>query len=391
MFTWGASSYFGWGVYGLNLALNWAGDPDLELVCAVGAAGADMVVDPVAMNLLRPFLAASEQLTSSLRPYAGGVAQSSGPVLHQMNGSFVPVPAAHDVTLNGRPDIGVTFFETAHLGPDAVSRARALPAVIAGSSWNAQVLRAAGVENVTTILQGIDPALFHPAPRRGLIGDRFLVFSGGKLERRKGQDLVVAAFRIFAERHPEALLVTAWNNPWPQLARSVDSSGLVAPVVYGEDGRPDVPAWLAACGLRPDQVLDLGEVANLAMPTTLREMDVALFPNRCEGGTNLVAMEAMACGVPVILSRNSGHLDLIAEDNCYPLDRQGGLPGGEAGFGGVAGWGESEVDEIVAALEAVHADREAAARRGLKGAEQLASWTWRRTAQHLKETVLALC
>jgi glycosyltransferase involved in cell wall biosynthesis len=47
------------------------------------------------------------------------------------------------------------------------------------------------------------------------------------------------------------------------------------------------------------------------MPSVLQEMNVAVFPNRAEGGTNLVAMECMACGLPVILSGNTGHLDLI--------------------------------------------------------------------------------
>ena len=31
---WGISSLFGWGIYGLNLALNWAGDDAIEAVCA---------------------------------------------------------------------------------------------------------------------------------------------------------------------------------------------------------------------------------------------------------------------------------------------------------------------------------------------------------------------
>ena len=32
---WGISSFYGWGVYGLNLALNWSLDPDLEPVCSL--------------------------------------------------------------------------------------------------------------------------------------------------------------------------------------------------------------------------------------------------------------------------------------------------------------------------------------------------------------------
>ena len=58
------------------------------------------------------------------------------------------------------------------------------------------------------------------------------------------------------------------------------------------------------------------------MPEVLREVDVAVFPNRCEGGTNLVAMEALASGLTCILSKNTGHLDLIRADNCLPLATQ---------------------------------------------------------------------
>ena len=34
VFRWAASSFFGWGVYGLNLALHWAGDPAIESLAA---------------------------------------------------------------------------------------------------------------------------------------------------------------------------------------------------------------------------------------------------------------------------------------------------------------------------------------------------------------------
>jgi hypothetical protein len=39
-----------------------------------------------------------------------------------------------------------------------------------------------------------------------------VVFSGGKLEHRKGQDLVIRAFVRFVQRHPDAVLVTAWGS-----------------------------------------------------------------------------------------------------------------------------------------------------------------------------------
>ena len=44
---WGISSYYGWGVYGLNLALNWSLDPDLEPVCSIPVRGSEIALDPL--------------------------------------------------------------------------------------------------------------------------------------------------------------------------------------------------------------------------------------------------------------------------------------------------------------------------------------------------------
>ena len=387
---WGISSFFGWGVYGLNLALNWAGDPEIEPLCSLPFADDAFEVDALKRHLLREFCARSAGLRGQLQRCARGATQADAPVLVALGNDFSQPPAAHGVRLSGRPTVGVVFFEIPRLAPEVVERARGYDAMVAGSRWNAELLGEYGICGVHVVLQGIDPTLFHPAPAAGLLPDRFLIFSGGKLELRKGQDIVLAAFRRFAARHPEALLVTAWHSPWPELARTVNASGLVAPVVAGEGGRIDVKAWAAASGIDPARVLDLGAVPNALMPPILREMDVALFPNRAEGGTNLVAMECMACGVPTVLAANTGHLDLIALDACYPLERQRPVAGFGAGVGRTAGWGESDLDEIDAQLEAVFTDRAEAGRRGRNAALRMAGLSWARTAQEMKDVVLSV-
>ncbi len=346
-----------------------------------------VVVDPLRLRAMDGFVATSNAFHGQLKTFEGREASVDAPVIDAFDAEFERARSAHRVLLNGAPSIGATFFETTRIAADRIARAAAYPVVVTGSTWNSRVLQAHGLGNVRQVIQGIDPTLFHPAPRRGYFPDRFLVFSGGKLERRKGQDIVVAAFARFARRHPEALLATAWGNPWNTFARTVNTSGLVEPLAVHADGQLDISGWLAANGVGADNLLNLGAVPNALMAPILREMDVAVFPNRAEGGTNLVAMECMACGVPTILSNNTGHLDLIEEDNALPLVSQGALPGREAGFEDVAGWGESDVDEVVEALERVYAHREDARARGMRGAATLSRFTWERTAREMKALI----
>jgi glycosyltransferase involved in cell wall biosynthesis len=394
--NWIVTSYTGWGVYGLNLLLHWCRDPDLTPFVSGAFHNNTLALDPLQRLAVSPVLQRSLEFQEKLKAFQNGVATVQAPALNYLDESFVVGTVKHHVRLEGTPTIGVTFFETTQLDPDAVARALKYPLVVTGSTWNTDILRAHGLKSLRLVIQGVDPTLFHPAPRAGFMGDRFLVFSGGKLERRKGQDIVMAAFRRFAEKHPDALLVTAWHSLAKGYASSLDASDLTAPVTFkpSEGGDQssdivDVRAWALANGVGPGQILDLGLVSNSQMPMVLREMDVALFTNRAEGGTNLVAMECMACGVPTILSRNTGHLDLIEDDNCFQLVHQGSLEGREAGFGDVPGWGESDVDEVLEQLERVYAHRQEARERGMRGAAFLSQYGWSRTAAQMKDIVVS--
>ena len=116
-------------------------------------------------------------------------------------------------------------------------------------------------------------------------------------------------------------------------------------------GNCEIVRWIAENGVPEKNIHDYGMVSNHLMPEVFAQADVAVFPNRCEGGTNLVAMEAMASGVPCILSANTGHLDLIEDDNCYPITNQAEI----SSLPYAKDWGESSVDEIVELLCRVYA------------------------------------
>lgn len=379
---WGLSSLHGWGVYGLNLALAWAGDAVMEAATDYEVNRQHITLDPLQWHALASFRSRSANLRAQLLRQKSEPMTLNAALLTALSNDLQPQPGPHGGALLGRPSLGTIFFEREALGPKAREILAPHAAIIAGSSWNAEVLKAHGVPTVELALQGIDPALFHPAPRRGLFPGRFVVFSGGKLEARKGQDNVIAAWRIFAARHPDALLIAAWHNHWPEGARSINASRRATPLPFHADGVPDITAWVAANSIKPEQFLDLGVVPNALLPAMLREADAALFPNRCEGGTNLVAMEAMACGVPCILSANTGHLDLIQDGSALPLTDQRPIPT-------APGWCESDIEEILAALETLYTDRVRAAAIGAAGAKLLAGLTWAKTAAEMKRIITA--
>ena len=379
---WQVGTPSGWGMYGYHLALE---------LKALGYAPAVLMADPGKLSdeqrqALAPLVQASSAHATSLMQ---GKLEFPGPVLKAMSDDLGVPDILNRVS--GAPDIGVVFFESGQHSAAAIAAAKqAFPLIITGSTWNDQVLHAHGLTETAFCPQGVDTKIFHPRPKAGRFKDRFVVFSGGKFEYRKAQDLVLAGFRAFQARHPEALLITAWHNMWPQSVRTMALSPHVEGVPDVVEGRLDLGPWMAANGLPEDAWLDLGVLSHEETASILAEADVGLFPNRCEGGTNLVAMEAMACGVPVILSANTGHLDLIGAERCFDLPFQ--IPLGEvANKPEWTGWGESALGEIDAALEAVFNDTAGAKSRGDAAAQFMAGWSWPEQIRRLVEAVRTVC
>jgi glycosyltransferase involved in cell wall biosynthesis len=374
---WQLGSTFGWGIYGYQIALHWAlrtgGLPVLLMPPAPLTPSSPL--ETALFRAIFPEQAAYgawRKAQGSERP-----ARLPIPVLHAFGNDGGIVLSSDSLRALGGPNHGLIFFEDTRFSASGKAALAACERVIAGSSWNHGILNALGLNNVEACIQGVDPSLFHPAPRLGLLGDRFVVFSGGKLEYRKGQDIVIAAFRAFHARHPDSVLLAAWHNPWPSSkgVRQMAWSPHCTPVPLADDGSLELGGWLQQNGLDDRNFLGFREVAHNQLAPLMREADVAVFANRCEGGTNLVAMECMACGVPTILSANTGHLDIIEEGACLPLRTQGAVRPRDPTLG-TEGWGESSVEEIVAALETVYQDRARARRIARSGAEWMAGHDW---------------
>jgi len=288
----------------------------------------------------------------------------------------------------GLRNVARCIFENTRIESTAVIEP--YDSVLCASEWAAGLLSAAITKPVAMIHEGIDHSLFFPGPRSGILDPEcFYVFTGGKIEYRKGQDLVLLAFREFAARHDDAVLVAAWHSPW--LGRSPGfPATLREPLRLDATGAPLIRQWVTGNGIKPHQFIELPLTANSLMPAVLREMDCALQVSRCEACTNLTAMEAMACGVPLILANNSGMRDLIGSGNCIALDSQKPVTG-PANIS-TDGWGESSTEEIVDALETLSVDTERRRRIAARGAAWILEHrrTWRDHAAALKGYIQTL-
>jgi len=385
--SWPVSVTSGWGIYGMNLTLQLLKNPAWE-VALLAPPSISEILNPLHKSLLLPAVEKQKDFQELVTANADKQINCNFPVLYALGNNLVSSGIENQIT--SACQVGVIFFEDTRITSEALKKAKKYSTIVAGSNWNADVLRSCGLTNVAMVNQGIDPTIFHPAPKSNLFGDRFVIFSGGKLEYRKGQDIVIAAFKRFRAKHPEALLLTTWHNFWPQYMLGIEQTGNVAGLPHiNRDGSLGISQWLAANGLPVESFIDIGLIPNHLAGQILREADCAVFTNRCEGGTNLVAMESMACGIPTILSANTGHLDLIYPNICYPLSHQGRVKP-TAHFPGVEGWGESDVEEVLEALEQVYTNREVAKTRGLAAANFMVDWTWEKQVKRFLNMIVNL-
>jgi glycosyltransferase involved in cell wall biosynthesis len=247
--------------------------------------------------------------------------------------------------------------------------------IYAGSKWNAEILRSRGFERVIPWAQGIDLEMFSPHGTILPRSDKFRIYSGGKLEFRKGQDITLEAFKKFHQKYPDSELIVAWDSPWPILAMSMARSKYVKAPALDLNQKYNLEKWMLSEGMPENSFQNIGSLPNYKMPELMRSCDVGLFPNRAEGGTNLVAMESIACGLPCILSNNTGHKDLLEEVDCYSLEEQKKIsPLNEKD--GTEGWGESSIEEIFSQLEFAYNNRDLNKQKGLNAAKKIQRWSW---------------
>jgi glycosyltransferase involved in cell wall biosynthesis len=190
---------------------------------------------------------------------------------------------------------------------------------------------------------------------------------------------VIRAFKVLQDRHPDALLITSWFNPWEFSLRTICSSPYISSVSDKTNQQDLVVDLLVQNGIDQSRAIVLPPQPNSLMARIYRNTDVGIFPNRCEGGTNLVLMEYMACGKPVVASYSTGHKDVVNDANALLVRGMRALQISQEDKP-VAVWDDPNLDETIEQLEFAYQHRDTLHSLGKQAACDLSHMTWTATA-----------
>jgi glycosyltransferase-like protein len=179
--------------------------------------------------------------------------------------------------------------------------------------WRDTLARDFGIA-AAVIRNGVDRDFFSPegGQRDGALRDRMALGPGpfflaiGGIEERKNTLNILRAFAQILCAHPCARLVIAGGV-------SLLDHGAYQRAFHNE---------LARLGDAAQRVVLAGAIDQADMPALYRLADALVFPSVREG-FGLVAIEAIACGTPVVTSRIPPFTEHFGEDDvmwCDPLD-----------------------------------------------------------------------
>lgn len=287
--------------------------------------------------------------------------------------------------LRGTENYGYTFFEN-ELLPISVENAKKYDVVIGGSTWCKEKMLEKGITNVDVLIQGIDPEIFYPVENKQR-DDVFVIFSGGKFELRKGQDAVIKAVSILQKKYSDIVLVNAWYNMWPQSMELMLHSPYIKYERKGDNWIDFINNILSINGVDVSKVATYEIIPNTQLRDLYALTDIGVFPNRCEGGTNLVLMEYMACGRPVVASYTSGHVDILTDENSLPLKLTKPFRLYDNNNKLWADWEDISINELVDKLEFAYHNRDKIKKIGAKAGEDLKKFTWENSGKELLRIV----
>jgi glycosyltransferase involved in cell wall biosynthesis len=303
---------------------------------------------------------------------------------HRMDGdralewSAEPLPDAIGITLGavsclpqplGFPRVMSTVWETSRVPEPFVRLLNEPEMVWVPTEWGRQIFEAAGVAaaKLRVVPEGVDANLFRPTAVKQA-RDRFRFLCVGKWETRKATAELVRAFaRTFKESEPVELIMHSHNI-----------------YVSGFDLRAAIATEIAAAGAGRPRIVasDHGSLADLI--DLMQQSDAFVLPTRGEAW-GLPILEAMACGLPCLVTDYGGHRAFANESNSYIISARQRPVDDPANFSPQwdwGGWAEADSGHLQHLLRHVFENRDEAVRRGHAAREDaVRRWSWDNAAK----------
>jgi glycosyltransferase involved in cell wall biosynthesis len=244
------------------------------------------------------------------------------------------------------------FYELSTLPAEFVQRINTNDHVYPMSSFVQKVFADAGVTVPMSVLgSGFDPLHYTYAARAP--ASKFMFLCVAENTPRKNLPTLVRCFERAFGHNPAVHLV----------------------IKLGVHGEKDLRQHVT----RPDMVT-LSTVRfedDAAMARLYKLSHCLVLPTRSEG-FGMPILEAMATGMPVIVTNYSGHLDFCNDSNAYLIDCPRLVDSDPECFPFIQSqWGEPDEDHLVSLMREVFQHYDRALAIGRKAAADVASdWTW---------------
>lgn len=274
------------------------------------------------------------------------------------------------------PRIAYTVWESTKLPDDWRAPLARADQIWVPTAWNRDVFVANGFDGarIRVVPEGVDGDLFSPqAPPVPDLARRpgFKFVNVGKWEERKGTARLIKAFDDEFTGGEDVWLVLSCYNP--------------------HEPNIDFGAELRILKLkRPERLLLIPPIRDHARIAGLYTACHAFVsPTRAEGW-GLPIIEAMACGLPAIVTGYSGHTAFMGA-HAYPIDFRlvpVDVPFFAAADGDFGQWAEPDIRHMRRLMREVYENPETARARGLAGGEWVRSrFSWDAAARIAAETI----
>ena len=269
-------------------------------------------------------------------------------------------PMVHVV---GSRRIAFIVWETTIIPSNRVRVLQSMDAVWTPSTWGRQLLINNNLDaaKVQVVPEGVDTERFKPGatPPEGSRPFRFLYV--GKWEQRKAPDLLVKAFcDEFEANEPVELVLHGWNPYLP---------GFNLEDTIRRYAGASAARIVASHPLRDDDLVRL-----------YNNCDAFVLPTRAEAW-GLPITEAMACGLPVIVTEYSAPLDYLDRDCAYLIEVEKMVPVDDWFFFpvdyGLGEWAQPDISSLRRLLRHVFENPDEARAKGRRARERVCNhWTW---------------